>query len=107
MSKLVERREIGGGYVDLINDGTLWYRHAVVRDGAGDAERAVRRLRASFKEWGGEAFHFTEAEHEWLKAQHPQLFDDDLSPQDKRLRWIDFGASSIGRHFRVDSKWRN
>jgi|GEM_PF-5131846 len=106
MSTLVERRWTGPrSYVDIINDGTVWHRHNVVREADGNSERSRLRLRESFKAWGGEMFHFTEGEHEWIAREYPQLRDPENDAQQKRKAWVEFGASSVGRSFRVDSKW--
>jgi hypothetical protein len=49
-----------------------------------------------------EAFSFSPEEYGRLKISRPDLFDPDLSPQDKARLWKEFGQSSIGRVFR----WR-
>lgn len=108
MAKLVERRWTGpGSYVDLLVDGSIWYRHNVVREADGDLERSRLRLRESFTDWGGEMFHFTAGEHEWITREYPQLNDPENDEQQKRAKWVEFGATSVGRQFRVDSKWRS
>ena len=107
MKELVERRPTSSGHVDIIRDGSIWYRHNVVHEMYGDFVRSGMRARESLRQWAGEIFHLEEGEADWLAAEFPQLFDEQLEQRVRRQHWIDFGNSSVGRQFRVDSKWRS
>jgi hypothetical protein len=85
-------------------NGDQIVRHDTVDHAPGEAMR--RAQREGVRDLGknsslNECLSFTEEEYALLQRIRPDLFDQELEPQVRRQKWVDFAYSSEGRAFRV------